>query len=96
MSRFAEKVALVSGARSGIGRATAERLAADADGRDQSLVRSAYALALSRVPSEEELALAVEFIDQACAEQDSQEDRGEAHARFCQALLASAEFRYVD
>jgi hypothetical protein len=79
-------------------RYAAERLLAEQDLDDAGRIKLAYQRALSRGPTERELALAGKYLAQATA---AQPERGsdahlEAWTRFCQALIACADFRYVE
>jgi hypothetical protein len=56
----------------------------------------AYRFALSRKPSGEERVRAVAFVRDFAARSKDADPTGAAWSAFCQALLASAEFRYVD
>ena len=61
---------------------------------DTQRVEMAYLLALGREPGDEIVGQALGYIRQ-CEMEDGM-TRTEAWARFCQALYATAEFRYVD
>ena len=61
-------------------------------------IRSAYRRSLGRDPSSTELEQAASFLSEyesTARESSSSEPRREAWASFCQAILASAEFRYL-
>jgi len=65
---------------------------------DRERLRAAYELAVSRVPSEQEIARALAFIDREESELragGAPNSRQVAWARFCHALLASNDFIYV-
>lgn len=68
---------------------------------DTRRVETAYARAFSRQASSEERNRALSFLQdyekaQEATEKDPQKRRAEAWRSFCQSLLASSEFRYVD
>ncbi len=74
--------------------ALAGRLLAAARLDDAGRVELAYKLALARLPSAGERDRAVAYVQGAGG--TAKETAPRAWARFCQALLASAEFRYLD
>jgi hypothetical protein len=75
--------------------ATADRLLRE-DGDDAVRIERAYLLTLARVPTPRERDRALAFLkDFAPGSAGDGADRG-AWAAFCQALFASAEFRYLD
>ena len=61
-------------------------------------VKLAYRLALSREPSEVESRRAIDYIEQTStqSEDNNTKDSNSAWSAFCQVLLASAEFRYIE
>jgi hypothetical protein len=71
-------------------RALAKRLLSQAGLDHSQRVALAYQLTLSRAPTEAELARGVSYVRAESSDGDEA-----AWANFCQALLASAEFRYV-
>ncbi len=84
-------------------RQCAERMAArigkDAQADSRALVRAAYLLALSRPPSDDELAESLAFIDQQArsyADAEASLASARAWADFCQVLMGSTEFVYVE
>ena len=68
---------------------------------DRALVAEAFRVALSRPPSDEEQTEASRFVRQ-CQKafekerEGSKDNRTDAWASLCQALIASAEFRYLN
>ncbi len=75
--------------------ATADRLLRE-DGDDSERIERAYLLTLARVPNSRERDRATAFLkDFASGPAGDAEHRG-GWAAFCQALFASAEFRYLD
>ncbi|GDY09634.1 hypothetical protein LBMAG52_31200 [Planctomycetia bacterium] len=79
----------------------AERLLAVGDLGDSARVALAFRIALNRDPSPKESAESTEFVKRSesvieFSEKDKEQLRVRAWAAFCQALLASAEFRYVE
>ncbi len=79
----------------------AERLLAVGDLGDSARVAMAFRIALNREPSAKESTESTEFIKRSesvieSAEKNKEQIRVRAWAAFCQALLASAEFRYVE
>ncbi|SIO67918.1 Planctomycete cytochrome C [Singulisphaera sp. GP187] len=77
-------------------KALADRLIAQA-GDDPSRIRRAFLLCYSRVPTEDEMALATSFLVQDQSRAGELENaRSQVFAAFCQALLATAEFRNLD
>lgn len=79
----------------------AERLLAVGDLGDSARVALAFRIALNRDPSAKESAESTEFVKRSesvieSSEKDKEQLRVRAWAAFCQALLASAEFRYVE
>jgi len=69
---------------------------------DSERVRSLYLRAFQRIPNENELARALQFIEQSRASDTEKEDRPpnprllDSWESLCQALLISNEFRYID
>jgi hypothetical protein len=63
---------------------------------DAHRVELAYRLALARSPTEAERSRALLFIHDCAAGTEAGTGAHEAWKQFCQALLSSAEFRYVD
>ena len=61
----------------------------------ERLITTAYGRALSRQPTNDELSKAIDF-HQNEIEQNKETSQEEALARFCHALFASAEFRYLN
>ncbi len=78
--------------------ARAERLAtlAAKTGDDDTAVATAYERALGRLPRDDERSRAVEFLSRHAAQLDGENPRREALVSLCQALFASAEFRFVE
>ncbi len=77
----------------------AARLDRDAPGDLQQQVRLAWQLAFARLPSQDEIRMAVEFVEQQTPTFDAKDKvppRSRALASLCQALLSSNEFLYVD
>ncbi len=76
----------------------AERVLREADGSVGTRVARAYRLAFARPPSAEEKEEARRYLQrarEAIDASDEQERRVQAWASLCQALMASAEFRYL-
>ena len=78
-----------------------ERLLAVGDLGDSARVAMAFRIALNREPSAKESAESTDFVKRSesvieSAEKNKEQIRVRAWAAFCQALLASAEFRYVE
>ena len=78
-----------------------ERLLAVGDLGDSARVSLAFRIALNRDPSAKESEASTEFVKRSesaieTKEKDKEQLRVRAWAAFCQALLASAEFRYVE
>ncbi|MGE3803702.1 MAG: PSD1 and planctomycete cytochrome C domain-containing protein [Gemmataceae bacterium] len=73
----------------------AERLLALPNIEDAKRVEQAYLIALSRPPSVAERDRALAFIRETASVLNKKNDPSAAWASFCQALLASAEFRYL-
>ncbi len=78
-----------------------ERLLAVGDLGDSARVALAFRIALNRDPSAKETEASTEFVKRSestieTTEKDKEQLRVRAWAAFCQALLASAEFRYVE
>jgi hypothetical protein len=67
-------------------KALAKRLASEAGDDDASRIRRAYALLFGRAPSDDEIALGMQFLRQG----------GDVWPRYAQVLLASAEFSSVN
>ena len=76
-------------------KAMAESLLAKGSSAAETLVTKAYQRALSRSPTEDELARAMKF-HQASLDQKGKDSASDALAHLCHALFASAEFRYLD
>jgi cytochrome c553 len=79
----------------------AERLLAVGDLGDSARVAMAFRIALNREPTAKESAESTDFVKRSEAsiekvEKDKEQLRVRAWAAFCQALLASAEFRFVE
>jgi cytochrome c553 len=72
--------------------AMAKRLLANGSMDNHQLIKTAYLTALSRPPSAAELSRAESYLQK----QTPGTSRDTAWATFCQALLASAEFRYIN
>jgi hypothetical protein len=75
--------------------AMANRLLDGEDSGTETLVTQAYERVLSRSPSENELARAMKFHQDALAPK-GKDSAADALAHLCHALFASAEFRYLD
>jgi cytochrome c553 len=75
--------------------ALAERVCA-LKGDDVHRIDRAYRLALARPPTSEERDRALAFLRDFAARKGATDPVGKAWPAFCQALLASAEFRYLD
>ena len=75
--------------------ALAERLRA-VDGGDARRIERAYWLAFTRPPTDEERDQALAFLRDFSARKSASEPARQAWPAFCQALFASAEFRYLD
>ena len=76
-------------------KAMANTILGEENSAPESLVTQAYQRALSRSPTEDELARAMKFHQEALG------DKGDDYAtdaltHLCHALFASAEFRYLD
>jgi hypothetical protein len=67
-----------------------------ASSSEDSLVKAAYLRFLSRNPTKAETALAHDFLARFPAPKDAVDRQRAARTAFCQALYASAEFRYLD
>jgi len=74
----------------------ADRLLDESGFDDAGRVTLAYRLTLGRMPSASERDRALRFIDETAKELGDKDARATAWASFCQALFASAEFRYVN
>ena len=77
----------------------ARRVRASAEVSDESAIRDAFAIALSRPPSEAELAETIEFLKSQTASYESAGTKDAADAAladFCQALMGLNEFVYVE
>jgi cytochrome c553 len=79
----------------------AERLLSVGDLGDSARIALAYRIALNREPSAKELAESTDFLKRSelafeKAEKNQEQIRVRVWAAFCQALFASAEFRYVE
>ncbi len=66
------------------------------EGQDSAMIDRSYKLALARQPSPEERVRALAFLHDFEARAQTPNPTKEAWSEFCQALLASAEFRYRD
>jgi hypothetical protein len=75
--------------------ALAERLRAGGGG-DARMIEQAYRLAFTRSPTDTERDVALGFLRDFSALKSASEPVGQAWPAFCQALFASAEFRYLD
>ena len=75
--------------------ALANRVQREADGHEQRL-RHAFVLCFSRAPDAEETKLAAAFFDQNQVNSDNDQQSQKLFASYCQALLATAEFRNLD
>ncbi len=75
--------------------ALADRVQREADSHEQRL-RHAFVLCFSRVPDAEEAKLAAAFFDQNQINSDNDQQYRKLLASYCQALLATAEFRNLD
>ena len=75
--------------------ALANRVQREADGHEQRL-RHAFVLCFSRAPDAEETKLAAAFFDQNPINSDNDQQYRKLLASYCQALLATAEFRNLD
>lgn len=74
----------------------AKRLIAETNGASADLVRRAWRVAIGRDPTEREAAVAAEFIETQRAQYAGDEAIRWAVADFCQMLLASNPFLYVE
>jgi hypothetical protein len=63
---------------------------------DEDRVRRAFALCFGRPPDSKELKTALALLRHAFSELEANSPRDERPAAFCQALLATAEFRIID
>ncbi len=75
--------------------ALANRVQREADSHEQRL-RHAFVLCFSRAPDAEETKLAAAFFDQNPINSDNDQQYRKLLASYCQALLATAEFRNLD
>ncbi len=75
--------------------ALAHRVQREADNHEQQL-RHAFVLCFSRAPDAEESKLAAAFFDQKQDNSDNDQQSRKLLASYCQALLATAEFRNLD
>lgn len=75
--------------------ALADRVQREADNHEQRL-RHAFLLCFSRAPDAEEAKLAAAFFDQKQDNSDNDSQYRKLLASYCQALLATAEFRNLD
>jgi hypothetical protein len=66
------------------------------DGDDARRVERAYRIALARGPTARECDRAVAFVREFASRTEGTDQDSAAWSAFCQALLASAEFRYVE
>ncbi len=78
------------------GDALARRLRAETDGTAKQLVRRAWQLAMARDPTDAEVSLALEFLAGQEKQYSVEETQQKAVADFCQMLLASNSFLYVE
>ena len=76
--------------------AFAGRLLSETDGMPRQLVRRAWRIATGRDPTDKEAAVAEEFLDAQQALYSGDSARRWAVADFCQMLLASSAFLYVE
>jgi len=76
--------------------AFSKRLLAEANGSSTDLVRRAWRIAVGRDPSEKEATVAVEFIESQRSQYSGADAARWAVADFCQMLLASNAFLYVE
>jgi hypothetical protein len=74
-------------------KAMANTILGEENSAPETLVTQAYQRALSRSPTEDEIARAMKFHQEAL---DDKGDNDNALAHLCHALFASAEFRYLD
>ena len=74
----------------------AEQILAEPQAHPASRVTAAYRQALQRDPSEKETTRALSHIDEQETDLSGADSTIRAWASFCQALLASNEFRYID
>jgi hypothetical protein len=75
--------------------AMANTILGEGNSAPETLVTQAYQRALSRSPTEDELARAMKFHQEALDDKGD-DDNDNALAHLCHALFASAEFRYLD
>lgn len=75
--------------------ALADRVQREGDSHEQRL-RHAFVLCFSRAPDAEETKLATAFFDQNQTNNDNDQQYRKLLASYCQALLATAEFRNLD
>lgn len=75
--------------------AFANRVQREVDNHEQRL-RHAFVLCFSRAPDAEETKLAAAFVDQNQANNDNDQQYRKLLSSYCQALLATAEFRNLD
>ena len=75
--------------------ALADRVQREADNHEKRL-RHAFVLCFSRAPDDEETKLAAAFFDQNQGTSDNDQQYRKLLASYCQALLATAEFRNLD
>ena len=76
--------------------AFARRLLSETDGTDEALVQRAWQIAASRAPGATETTLALEFLVGQRAQYEGDDAAVLALADFCQMLLASNAFLYVE
>ena len=76
--------------------AFAKRLMAETDGSAQELVRHAWRIAMGRSPTDTEARVAEEFIETQRGQYAGEDAERWAAADFCQMLLASNSFLYVE
>lgn len=62
----------------------------------ESQVKQAYQLAYARLPDQDELGLAVKFLEKQDDVEEQRSNRQDRLERFCQALFASNEFLFID
>ena len=79
-------------------RGLARRCAAGRDGCEEQAIQAAYATALGRDPTPQEIADSMAFLDQQSGSYRSSQGDARLFALtdFCQALLCTNEFVYVD
>ena len=78
------------------GDAFARRLIVETDGQTTAIIRRAWRVAIGRDPTESETVIASEFVEGQRAQYAGDEAAHWAVADFCQMLLASNSFLYVE